>query len=126
MKKLFVSILILAVSAAVIPAFACTTVIVSASKTVSGRPLMLKNRDTDHLDNSIKYFQGAIYTFIGLVNSDSPDGEVWAGTNSAGFCIMNTASYNLKDDDVPRIRKQYTPEGTPSHSRPAESCRSDL
>lgn len=104
MKKLFVSILILAVSAAVIPAFACTTVIVSASKTVSGRPLMLKNRDTDHLDNSIKYFQGAIYTFIGLVNSDSPDGEVWAGTNSAGFCIMNTASYNLKDDDVPESR----------------------
>lgn len=82
-------------------AFACTSVIISASKTSSGRPLMFKNRDTDHLDNRIEYFQGTIYPFIGLVNSESEGGEVWAGTNTAGFCIMNTASYNLKDDDVP-------------------------
>lgn len=84
-----------------ISSYACTTVIISARKTVSGRPLMLKNRDTDNLDNRIEYFSGTIYNFIGLVNSDSEGGEVWAGTNSAGFCIMNTASYNLKDDDVP-------------------------
>jgi len=101
MRKLFCFILSLAFLAAGTSALACTTVIVSASKTASGRPLMLKNRDTDHLDNRIEYFQGAIYTFIGLVNSDSEGGEVWAGTNSVGFCIMNTASYNLKDDDVP-------------------------
>ena len=81
--------------------FACTTVIISGKKTVSGKPLMLKNRDTDNIENRIAYFQGAVYNFIGLVNSDSDLDEVWAGTNTAGFCIMNAASYNLKDDDVP-------------------------
>ena len=62
---------------------------------------MLKNRDTDNINNRIEYFKGTIFNFIGLVNSDSEGGEVWAGTNTEGFCIMNTASYNLKDDDVP-------------------------
>lgn len=84
-----------------VSAWACTSVIVSGKVTASGRPLMLKNRDTDHLDNRIEYFRGPVYSFIGLVNSESEGGEVWAGTNSAGFCIMNTASYNIKDDDVP-------------------------
>jgi hypothetical protein len=101
MKKLYYIILLIAGIFSGIASFACTSVIISASKTASGRPLMLKNRDTGNLENRIEYFQGAIYNFIGLVNSDSEGGEVWAGTNSAGFCIMNTASYNLKDDDVP-------------------------
>ena len=62
---------------------------------------MFKNRDTGELNNRVEYFRGPIYTFIGLVNSPSGGGEVWTGTNSAGFSIMNTASYNLKDDEVP-------------------------
>ena len=62
---------------------------------------MFKNRDSSHMDNSVEYFIGPIYSFIGLVNSSSPVNEVWTGTNEAGFSIMNTASYNLKDDDVP-------------------------
>lgn len=83
--------------------FACTSVIVSAKATASGKPLMFKNRDTGELNNRIEYFQGPEHTFIGLVNSPVKDGipEVWTGTNSAGFSIMNTASYNIKDDDVP-------------------------
>jgi hypothetical protein len=28
------------------------------------------------------------------------DGEVWSGMNEAGFCIMNTASYNLREDSL--------------------------
>ena len=80
---------------------ACTSVIISGKKTADGRPVMWKNRDTDHLDNSIRHFVGERYAFTGLVNSDSPGGEVWAGANTAGFAIMNTASYCLKDDDVP-------------------------
>ena len=63
---------------------------------------MLKHRDTGHLDNAVGYFQGAKYSFIGLVNAETAfDGEVWTGTNVAGFSIMNTASYNIKADDVP-------------------------
>ena len=101
MKRLYCFLLLVAGIFQFTASFACTTVIISGSKTASGRPLMLKNRDTDNLENRIEYFTGAIYNFIGLVNSDSEGGEVWAGTNSAGFCIMNAASYNLKDDDVP-------------------------
>jgi len=37
---------------------------------------------------------------IALVNSPDKGGVVWIGTNNAGFSIMNTASYNLKDDDI--------------------------
>lgn len=84
-----------------LPSLACTSVIISSKATASGKPLMLKHRDTGELNNRIEYFRGPIYSFIGLVNSPSEGGEVWTGTNSAGFSIMNTASYNIKDDDVP-------------------------
>ena len=100
MKKSSLIVCILLLSA--VHSFACTSVIISGKVTESGKPLMLKNRDTDELDNRIEYFKGAIYPFVGLVNSYSTQKEVWAGTNSKGFCIMNTASYNLggiSDDD---------------------------
>lgn len=43
-------------------------------------------------------FQGGKYSFIGIVNSGVKDpDEVWIGTNSAGFSIMNTQSYNLEE-----------------------------
>ena len=61
---------------------------------------MLKHRDTGELNNRMQWFNGPSFNFIGLVNSSSKGGEVWAGHNSAGFCIMNTAAYDFKDDDV--------------------------
>lgn len=82
-------------------AFCCTSVIISGGVRADGRPVMLKHRDTGELNNRIEWFQGDAYSFIGLVNSPSQGGEVWSGVNSAGFCIMNTATYDLKDDDVP-------------------------
>jgi hypothetical protein len=62
---------------------------------------MLKHRDTDDMNNAVEYFKGAKYNFIALVDSHSKGGEAWTGTNSSGFSIMNTASYNIKDDNVP-------------------------
>jgi len=62
---------------------------------------MLKHRDTDNLNNRIERFVGQKYSFVGLVNSDSKGKEVWSGLNEKGFAIMNTATYDLKDDDVP-------------------------
>ena len=62
--------------------------------------MMFKHRDTDCLDNRIAYFQGNKYAFIGLMNAPTLDGEVWSGVNEAGFCIMNTASYNLREDSL--------------------------
>lgn len=99
MKKLTVLLLVLVWS--VVPAFCCTSVIVSSRATADGRPIMLKHRDAGELNNRIERFVGPKYAFIGLVNSPVEGGEVWTGTNEAGFSIMNTASYNIKDDDVP-------------------------
>ena len=61
---------------------------------------MWKHRDTGAPYNHIAYIDEGGYRFLGLVNSDDPDGAVWTGSNETGFSIMNTASYNLKDDDV--------------------------
>ena len=100
MKKLLFSLFIFLIS---VPALCCTTVIVSGKVRADGKAVMLKNRDTGHKTNDIKWFHGERYDFIGLVNTDGdPTREVWAGTNSAGFCIMNTATYDLKDDDIPQ------------------------
>ena len=83
--------------------YACTSVIISASASPDGRPVMWKNRDTGFLDNRLEHFKGEKYSFVGLVNSreGALGREVWIGSNTAGFSIMNTASYCLKDDDVP-------------------------
>lgn len=84
------------------PALGCTSVIISGKVRADGRPVMMKHRDTRHQSNDIRWFQGEKYSFIGLVDTDGPmTREVWAGTNSAGFSIMNTATYDLKEDDVP-------------------------
>lgn len=84
-------------------AMACTSVVVSGKVTPDGCPLLWKHRDTGALQNSVKYFSGEKYSFIAVVNSgeDNPT-DVWIGTNSAGFSVMNTQSYNLvevKDDE---------------------------
>lgn len=75
---------------------ACTSAVISGKVTPDGRPLLWKNRDTDFPQNCVKYFQGERYPFIAIVNSveDNPT-DVWIGTNTAGFSVMNTQSYNL-------------------------------
>lgn len=101
MKRLLCTLLLIYGLLGAVSSYACTSVIISGKATSTGRPLMLKHRDTGQLDNRVEYFRGPVYSFIGLVNSNSDGGEVWAGTNNSGFSIMNTASYNIKDDDVP-------------------------
>lgn len=85
---------------------ACTSIIISGKVTPDGRPLMWKHRDTEAPSNHIAYFDEGGYRFLGLVNSDDPDGAVWTGTNETGFSLMNTASYNLKDDDVKEMDQE--------------------
>ena len=82
-------------------AISCTSAIFTGKVTKDGRPLLLKHRDTGELNNRIEYFQGPKYGFLALVDSPSEGGVAWSGSNNAGFSIINTASYNLKDDDVP-------------------------
>jgi hypothetical protein len=80
---------------------ACTSIIISGKSTPDGRPIMWKNRDTDTYQNAIMYFNDGKYNSIGLIDSDDPKGKaIWIGYNSAGFAIMNTASYNLIMEDT--------------------------
>ena len=79
--------------------FPCTTAIVSGKFTKSGRPLLLKHRDSGFEQNKLMFFEDGKYKYIGLVNSEDKFGkEVWGGVNSEGFAIINSASYNLKPD----------------------------
>ncbi len=81
--------------------FSCTSVVVSGKYTANGRPLLWKNRDTKTLNNKMVYFDFGKYSFVGVVNSnDSLNKSVWMGMNSAGFAIINTASYNLNLADT--------------------------
>jgi hypothetical protein len=79
---------------------ACTSAILTGKITADGRPLLWKHRDTDNENNRIAFVKGKKYDFLALLNSPDPDGIAWTGANSAGFSIMNTASYNLKDDTI--------------------------
>ena len=94
-RKLLLIIISILLIVSALPSLACTSVIISGRITKDGRPIMMKHRDTDEMDNRVKYFKGKKYDFIGLVNSQTKDGEIWNGTNSSGFSIMNTASYNI-------------------------------
>ena len=84
--------------------YSCTTAIVSGKASKDGRPLLLKNRDSDEIQNKLMAFNDGLYQYIGLVNSKDKTGkEVWGGFNSAGFGIMNSASYNLKKNDTTKL-----------------------
>ena len=80
---------------------ACTTAIISGKYTLDGRPLLWKHRDSGSYENKLMFFDDGKYSYIGLINSkDSLGLEIWAGSNSAGFSIINAASYNLKQEET--------------------------
>lgn len=78
---------------------ACTTAIISGKATPDGRPILWKHRDSDNFNNKMIFVKGSKYSYLGLVNSNDTLRHVWGGTNSVGFSIMNSASYNLKSKD---------------------------
>lgn len=88
-------------------AYPCTAAIISATANPSGRAMLWKHRDTSATDNVVDYIpseDGSI-PYVALFNAaDIHRREAWMGMNDAGFAIMNTASYNLKDDDVPESK----------------------
>ncbi len=88
-------------------ASACTSAIIAAEATTDGRPLLWKNRDTSATDNKVEYIApgDGRFAYTALFNaSDKECKEAWIGMNEVGFAIMNTASYNLKDDRVPNSK----------------------
>ena len=97
MKK--IALLFLALVVFSVNLLPCTTAIVTDRASKDGRPLLYKQRDTGFLDNKVMIFTDGFYKYIGIVNSvDTLGNEVWGGHNSAGFAIMNSASYNLNPD----------------------------
>jgi hypothetical protein len=86
--------------------YCCTSAIITGKITADGRPLLWKHRDTDDENNRMAFFKGAKYDFLALQNSPDEDGIAWTGSNSAGFSIMNTASYNLKEDTIKEMDKE--------------------
>lgn len=81
----------------------CTVAIISADASASGRPILWKNRDSGTQDSKVAYIPGraGVHGFVAVFNASDRDcQEAWIGYNDVGFAIMNSASYNLKDDAV--------------------------
>lgn len=99
-SKLILLILIMCVCGTV-RSVGCTSAIVSASASTTGRPLLWKHRDTGAPGNFLARVEAtdSTHAYVGLFNDgDSLLTEAWMGMNDAGFAIMNTASYNLAPD----------------------------
>ena len=82
---------------------ACTSAIISAEVNPYGRPIHWKHRDTSTVDNKVEYVAArpGELSYVALFNAgDKYLKEAWMGMNEAGFAVMNTASYNIKDDKV--------------------------
>lgn len=98
MKRLTLLMLAFAVFVA---ATACTSMIVTAEASATGRPLLWKHRDTGADNNFMQRVErtDSSAMYVGLFNAgDSTLAEAWMGMNEYGFAIMNTASYNLAPD----------------------------
>jgi hypothetical protein len=92
--------LAVAVFAAPPSVFGCTTAVISGAATADGRPILWKNRDADNLANQLVYNDDGRHAFVGLIDTGDAAGmKIWAGVNDAGFAIMNSASYNIEEDD---------------------------
>ena len=107
MKYLYIALIACLVVAS--DAAACTSAIVSGCVTANGRPLLWKHRDTGAGDNKVERIAATDSTFeyVALFNAADRDcREAWIGYNSAGFAVMNTAVYNLKDDTVTNMDRE--------------------
>lgn len=86
------------------PSSACTSAIIGAEASATGRPLLWKHRDTSTIDNKVEYIpsRNGDHGYVALFNAnDKRLEQAWMGMNDVGFAVMNTASYNIKDDKVP-------------------------
>ena len=98
MRRLGVILIALLLAA---DAFACTTAVVTAGASKSGRPMLWKQRDASDPYNVIANVSGGKYAYTGLFpTSDTLHTKCYAGINEAGFALMNNLSYNLRPDSL--------------------------
>lgn len=118
LKSIFLSLVAMLFAS---EAFACTTVIVSAGASATGRPLLWKQRDTGNPYNTLAYIRStdSTYAYTALFNvRDSLHRAAYAGENEKGFVIANNVSYNLAVGD-------YSPKNG-SFMRLALECCADV
>ena len=103
---------------------ACTTAVISGKATRDGRPLLWKNRDTSTtLHNEVILLDGQGYRAVAVVDAGKTS-SVWMGSNSAGFCIENSLSRDLKGEKAGELpEKEANSAGQESQQSPAESNR---
>lgn len=81
-----------------LPIFPCTVAAVSGKATPDGRALLWKNRDASAVANKIVFVKGEKYNFIALIDAEDKSAEhAWAGINTQGFAIINSASRDLAE-----------------------------
>lgn len=97
LRKFFILINMLVFYASI--ADACTAAIISGKITPDGRPILWKNRDSSDLLNCVRHMKGEKFNYVAVTNYSDKPRSVWAGTNSEGFAIMNTLSYNIMEND---------------------------
>lgn len=80
-----------------IQGIACTIVAVSGRITDDGRPLLLKNRDSDNYNIYLKIAKGNRYVYF--CQCVVPNGNALSGYNEVGFSIINSHSFNMPNTD---------------------------
>ena len=82
-------------------AAACTTAIVSAEASSTGRPMIWKQRDADNVRNGLAHVRGERFSYTGIyADTDTQHRKTYGGINEAGFAIANNLSYNLRPDET--------------------------
>jgi hypothetical protein len=74
----------------------CTTAVVAASASASGRPLLWKNRDVSITNQEVVFFDDRPYCFITITNAGDTS-EAFAGVNDVGFAIEDANNWNTPD-----------------------------
>ncbi|MCK5879833.1 MAG: hypothetical protein KAH24_08630 [Holophagae bacterium] len=96
LKSVLVAMVFVIVTIISFGAEECTVGVASGRITADGRPILWKNRDIPprYRNNDIRFIKGEQYDFLALMTVGY-DQYAWAGSNSAGLCIVNAASSDL-------------------------------
>ena len=91
--KIFSIVLLICLTAGYNRSEACTAVVISGKVTASGRPMMLKVRDSQEQNCDFQLFKGEKFDFIGQTTTCSKPHEqlkgVVSGYNTAGLCMAS-------------------------------------
>ncbi len=98
-KGLFLAFVLASLTS--VRAAACTTAIVSAEASSTGRPMIWKQRDADNVRNGLAHVRGERFSYTGIyADTDTQHRKTYGGINEAGFAIANNLSYNLRPDET--------------------------